>query len=462
MNQGRQNHSADELLDNLLSVEEVSQSLGETEFRIKNHSASADEVIHWYRTRDPIDETWQLDVSVISGSKDISNIAIADLALLEDSALHQHAALILIGSLISPNTIGSDDTDLNIGVGSITNPDISVLENIKALIPNLKANGIFHDQRDFARVSMAGDLLSEVARRVYVSGLLVEDPKLLSVFRQHDVPYVVNDRELSMEFIEQSTCLQALAFEKCLEMAEATSDSDLFEQSLQLLVRSRAEILNLHPNHDKALTDIMAPMLKYYMKVLSSDALDGVQWGKLKGTWHEVFWFIDFNMYRQLTGKDYGVSPSTSTEDCPHVGNPIKRKIDYRVGNNDFHKLVQLKSSRKAAKGSGIFHPDIEKVIEEDFSYDKVNLMWKLLNYIKYIESGFSEGMCAVALEFVLESVKDQFISLDSMSQEEPRMSAITSNFRNGEIVKPNIDSRARALFDEIANKAINPFTFES
>jgi hypothetical protein len=130
----------------------------------------------------------------------------------------------------------------------------------------------------------------------------------------------------------------------------------------------------------------------------------------IKGELYELMWILDANIFLLMRDDlETYVTFASHHEDMPWVGKPkLRRGFDITINNTKTDALyyIQLKSSPTQAEKS--YHPAITLVHETNFQdINPGRLHLKLLAYKKLIDSGFSEDDIQHVLrnKYILPSV---------------------------------------------------------
>jgi len=346
--------------------------------KISDGTASADEVLEWYKSQDPLEE------SLFRGGENRSEESIHKdfIFILERSRTYEKAAKIYLknSGLTSNDFVLREEIvqklkdgqldknhirDLLLGtdIYSAAGRDADLAWNYKKL-PEYQAK--------------YGEELDELEKRMSDQfNFILDNTKKIceGLFQNKNI----HDRQIL------TLGLEALLFH--------VNEIGFSKQDEEILVRDkRKDYLNI--------------MLNYFDEfIFERDLLSSWDESHKKGKLLELLWTLDGYFYLTMQRRYFAsVVPALNYEDAPHVGYPaLNRGVDVFVFDQDkeIDLPIQLKNSMDKQS-----HPSIEVVVENNFQdYIPERLRTKFQAYRKALESDFAEEERAEALKYVLPSV---------------------------------------------------------
>lgn len=164
---------------------------------------------------------------------------------------------------------------------------------------------------------------------------------------------------------------------------------------------------DLYKNEEQTMClDMINAIEKVY---LNQDSMD-LSKGELRGSLHELIWFLDFSMLSLHENENSIVAlPAWFFQDAPKIDYPKNnRGYDYQIQNivNGAIMFLQLKSKEQPHFRKD-YHPLITVVTEKNFNdFQKNRLRAKLNKYRDFIETG-SEEAWDLASTYLLGSVNE-------------------------------------------------------
>jgi len=411
----------DVLKQDLHGAEAYRQSLSGVEKRISKQSASSEEILEWYLAQDPLEEQQILDVLAplqeLSVEKDsdegepitsaekveryrtrikelkaLTSFHSAEISAIHDSlnmaALYHGAAYNMLGNLWREKTGGVINADGQKQIKMLRGEghDKKIATVLQGL-PDLW--DMDFDKDELTQIGTAGDMCLAGARYAAYSGEITD----------------LDDRKFApnTKMAEFAVMLYDLALNRSLEHLD---DPEIAKLHMELLTRRTGYELSQEPLHSEETKKLLGQVIKYGVGLIANKSLDGIDAAHQKGFWHEVCWFVDFNILKQYLGLDYSILPASDFEDSPHLDHPeYRRGFDFRIGNERSCELVQLKSSKRAAKGKE-YHPSISSIVETGFNTEDDVLISRLLKCLDYLNSDFDEAKGIKVVVGSLASVK--------------------------------------------------------
>jgi hypothetical protein len=121
-----------------------------------------------------------------------------------------------------------------------------------------------------------------------------------------------------------------------------------------ILAAMHTDWLNVHTDGEKSDEKEISEIIESMQSIFgdpSAPIMSRLKSPNVKGSLHEVLWFLDAYALRKLNPDTFGdvvVQPMYSHQDAPRIGYPEQRRgIDMTVSNKDIHDRIQLKSSAK-------------------------------------------------------------------------------------------------------------------
>lgn len=437
------------LHSDLSCVETRKRRFSKVEKKITDYTAPVDEVLDWYCSQDPADETWnlkhlkslkRLTTPVgYSYAESWEMMVEADRLAMEKADLYIHGSTILLGNILYPEVVGrkrAQQCKIFEALNS-SNP----IEELPELTTKLSDFEL--EQKGVQQVGLAADMLTAATRKFSLSSVGTNLTFYRKMMKLGGYSYVEGTPKKTTKNLKKlSENLYGIAFEAAFNKID---NPNMAKLCVQMLVKHIAPRMNAAKPRSKDAYNNLDQLVQTCQLIIDNDSLAKIDQGVLKGFWHEIIWYLDFNILKQVKKCNLNIAPALSFEDSPHNDNPtLNRGYDYRVSGKRVEKSIQLKSSKRAARGKTP-HPVIDKVVEYDFTYDNEVIMDKLALYRKYIDSRFNNRFNEVVIKEILESVRTVTDGLLTKSSDS-RISRLNHEYETGAV----LGSSAVSFFSEV------------
>jgi hypothetical protein len=179
---------------------------------------------------------------------------------------------------------------------------------------------------------------------------------------------------------------------------------------------------------------------------------------EIRGTLHEMMWFLDFSMLLMHEDKENRIFifPSKTFQDFPISGVPREerpkenRAFDFSLAEVDYGAMcIQIKSRPKSQEQK-LYHPVIKVVKERNFQdVNPGRLTKKIRKYREYIDTQNEELWQSIRRDYVLESVNEVWGQISQM----PHIPFHLETFKTSYVKKqkmPKNNSARRRLIKEM------------
>lgn len=413
------------LSDQFNSVFGKEKEAGERfEQAILSNTASPEDVLLWWKTRDPLLETFEHDLSSLPLSERVAEAE-------KRSKLFLHGALTFYVDVVSRTIDAENFLEWNREISK---------ESEKISADNADGNFLI-----MAKVS------NKYLRKELDEGR--------AVFTRYDLEQLLVCAEMAnaglgfklmkddrQEHRKEATAMQINALDvisRFLTINEPpnSQDQDLVEVDEVKMLALRACILQnafiessrwfdyTDKKINKAERKEVEVFLKYFLDELSSlffgknstnTICERLKRPHIKGQLHEALWYLDFIMLKYMHQDQYGgfdITPALGYANRPEIGKPQQnRAYDFYVRHmgddgKTIGDFVQLKASPQNAQKPGSrkkYHPTIDVVEEQNFlELNPARFKNKIAAYKEILENGFqSKGMDQLD-KYALPSVKE-------------------------------------------------------
>jgi hypothetical protein len=397
--------------------------------RIFDLSATPDEVLQWYFTRDPYIDNDALVFEALKRHKEEdsepSKILIND--MVNEPTYVLIGGTLLAASIIIPKAFDSEDPIERKKIFAQYFSDCRRFNEITCP-PNLTSaqallltcastlNAIYEFQEsDAENIFIAAEMLANGAGGREGFGKLTSTTELDAQFNEIA-------KKLSRKLYEQvasfgteasgrrelSDGVRMLGMTASLNIAERTMGASMNTLTSEGLVNADSDFAYL-------VTRLLNTI--FYDETGLDQRL---RTPPVKGPLHEIIWFIDAYVLRRMHPEKYGnirMNPSYLRDDAPEIGYPrFNRGYDFVVSNGVAQDYVQNKSGSSKTE----YHPAIT-VLEEINFLDIANggkrLRSKLTAYQKWITEDCNPEMIPILEKYILPTARTEMDDMTTLTE---------------------------------------------
>lgn len=382
-------------------------------------SASAEEVLSWWKSRDPLLETSEKIL------KSIPHDMIND-QIQKEFRLFLHGGLLLLMGTMCEHPENQHVLKWNYELRKNSSKNIDELfliaaKSLDELLTKLKKEQqIAFTFDDLERLYICAEMMAtgsrlnniDVDRLDYleqVIKIIIHTLDIVSSYKS--TPEPPNSKVEDQVLLDE---VRILALKACLLQ--------------NALVENRPE--SIGSNANKALSSLLDDLYSLFVETSETNTI----WKRLKqpiikGFLHEILWYLDFIMFRHTHPEKYSkvnIMPSFSFADRPEIGKPEhNRAYDFYIADRrnagierDIN-FVQLKSSQQSEKKPGSnkkYHPLITVVEEQNFmDVNPARLRAKINIYKQILDNGFRQEDREKLDKYTLPTVKSYLEKLNQI-----------------------------------------------
>jgi hypothetical protein len=376
-------------------------------------SASEEEVLSWWKSRDPLAETFGEKLRQTPSDK-VEN------EFNKEARLFNYGAILLVVGVMCKHTDNQDVSKWYDEVQRKTACDAEELfiiavkslnELFTLLIKNLEMGYTFDD---LEQLFFSAEMLTQGARFSTVHldyskqlGELVANT-LVTV---STIKWIKEKSEFSEENLVSLDEVRILSLKACILQ--------------NAIVEDRSKLITIT---NEALIELLNDLSSLFVGTSEFNTM----WKRLrqpstKGFLHECVWYLDFVMLRHMYPEKYlkiHIIPAFSDANRPEIGKPEhNRAYDFFVTDErdiDVKKhlnFVQLKSSPQLEDKPGSdkkYHPRITVIEEQNFmDVNPARLRAKINAYKQILKNGFRQDDQEKLNKYILPTVKSYFEKMD-------------------------------------------------
>ena len=382
------------------------------DFEILGLHSSSKNVLEWWKTRDPLFETWEHVFSYLP--EEATNGFIE-----ADSKLHIHAALTLLAEIAFPNLTNDPNWARRL-IKKALKKDPKYIDKYIIVLSGLIINKIKKRNEQFT--------LKEIEQLLIVFQMLQGNSNFSNLWSKNKF-YM--ESILDMRTSALNTVISFLV----LSEDENFNNEDLIiSDSARMLALKGYIFANVDKENlpsssretaqkrEEALSDLLSAFELLFCKPESESITisQRIKMPHVRGALHEALWYLDVIMFKHMYPEKYGavfLMPSHSFADRPEIGKPEhNRAYDYYLTNENSGKgasvtdFIQLKSSQQSPNkpgGTKKYHPRIFVLEESNFIDVKLDrLIAKIRLYRRIIDSGFNISDAPILESYVLPTAK--------------------------------------------------------
>lgn len=399
--------------------------------KIAHYTATPEEADAWWRSLDPINETFHLALDVAVAADDCKIIH-EEMELNSQRMFNAgKAAVCIMSSVLLPEAF-EDESKPWLGEVESRLPTFQADTEEEAshfykLLLGLhykltQADSFYPDQ--IAKMIVSAEMLFSSVRHTYN---LARDGQLLFPGVSEKHLFETINAEADFGNYIYNTAVQYIN----LPEHDEPEQTQVFDEIRMLGLRARIMQVAENSSHTESQisthgefrhntelrrNEALDTLIQDLQCVFDNPELsitDRLRTPTIKGTLHEILWYLDTIMLRRMYPDKYGeitVMPAFDSADRPHVGNPKHRRgYDMVVKHENTYDYIQLKSSPQKGKRKvdAKYHPIITVLEEENFmDLQTKRLRAKLAAYRRLFDSGFPESEAQTVDKYALPTAK--------------------------------------------------------
>src|SRR3989344_1795460 len=388
--------------------------------------ASAEDVLLWWKSRDPLLETRKHLLMSIPLDKRPAEIQ-------KLNTLFLHGSLTLLHDTISPY-LDAEGIAKRESIFHESEPLRS--DNIDALflmIADLVNEQLLKIQEGSVAISKHDMEQLLIAAELAGIGLGSIDIEQRTDYFKH----VVQMRNEALDIVSSFISIQEPPNSSENELREIDAIRMLALKSCMQQDSTAENHYVVNRNGSRSNPDVKSTeqMLSYLLTDLGSLFIETNEfntiWKRLKsrtirGSLHEVLWYVDCIVLKHMYPEKYSdinIVPASSYANRPEIGRPEhNRAYDFYIrttkdnGQEIFSNFVQLKSSPPSVDKPGTnkkYHPLVEVLYEQNFmDVNPSRLQNKINNYKKIVERGFTDDDREQLEKYILPTARMYFEGL--------------------------------------------------
>lgn len=395
--------------------------------KIKDLSASSEEVLEWYFAKDPYIDIQEILISNIDPEDDPEALdIILDEMLGEPDALIVGGA-ILLGSRLMPDIFEQEDPDVRRKMlqekhreyrrlGMLKSPnDISDRQALILTVATAFSEVYSVEERDAEAIYIAAEMLENGSSakngfKRYLKNSSNEEA-LIQITQQLSTRLyntVATMSTIRPEEQELSDGVRMLGLNAAVQIASRNMGASMDKLKMSDYTKADLEFSNLV----NCIFETVFNRETGINERLNSNVV--------KGPIHEAIWFLDAYVLRRMYPEKYGpirMNPSYLRDDAPEINYPdLNRGYDFVISNGVAEDYVQLKSRSSQQE----YHPSITVLEEKNFQDIQSNgkrLFNKLRAYMDWYINDFDPAMNPRIEKFILPSVVEEMEEMLTLTE---------------------------------------------